>query len=953
MTTTDVHTFVSKFRIFSEDKQPNILSQHSTECKSGKWHIPKENYPELLETICNTLQKNPTKPLHFMEKPNEKFNMIKLDVDLRFNASEEEIKDNSNLQRRYNDEFIELLVTILKEKIESIIDIKDSFNIYVQEKKKPRITMENTIKDGIHILIPDLVCYNTALYYLRDLLLEDEQLIEMIKDIDAINKIEDVFDKRIIFPNAWYFYGCGKPEDYCDYYKITHIYRVMKKDSNNTLKKIGLSTKTLLENIRMFSNYKKEHNVEYLYDTEEINNKYGNGNNEYKQVYKKDKINMLRIFTLNQNNFRNNSTLTDPEINAFLNCLKKERADDYQDWRRIGLCLYNMSHKNYNIWNIWSQQSPKYNEDMCFSIWYTEFPKFSKYNMGLHKLKEMAKQDNLEEFKKIININKIKFFKKWLLEHVKETHIKTLSIDTLSKNIQNYIKDYANFTVACACPGPTVIWYKFDKHKWTQDKAANKIYMLMTENLKYELSGVMNELKDTITKSITKDDPQPINDPDESDYSFMNFVRDDRQTIQSIEAQATAELKLAQDKLCLQKCGNILEFLSSPQGKNKIIDDLTQKCYDEDFYTNLDENRNVIVCKNGVLDLETCTFRHGEPEDMMTISTKIEYPKNVESMEAQEILNNIQDWLDKILTDDQTQEYMLNTLSIKLSGNLFKELFIVCTGSGANGKSQFWKLISKTFGDYYRPFDNSLLNTPKKDPNSPSPAIACLKGCRLAVTTEPKGGKPFESDLVKELVSGDPLTGRHLNEEPITFIPQYRMFMQCNDIPRNETTDDGFWRKICVVPFSSKFVIKDEEMYKINNPDFPNHFKAVDQEHLYPEWAPYFLYMLFERYKVLKRRNFEFPTPEIVKTATKEYQDEASTYTQFYNERIEVAPGYKVDVNTLYTEFQLFVGKDFKTQKSVFTKQMERYIKKPKGIRKEYYGFRIRDTEGEEIENTS
>jgi putative DNA primase/helicase len=225
-----------------------------------------------------------------------------------------------------------------------------------------------------------------------------------------------------------------------------------------------------------------------------------------------------------------------------------------------------------------------------------------------------------------------------------------------------------------------------------------------------------------------------------------------------------------------------------------------------------------------------------------------------------------------------------------------------------------------------------------------------LKGARIAITTEPKGGKSFESDLVKELVSGDFLTGRHLNEEPITFIPQYRMFMQCNDIPRNESTDDGFWRKICVVPYPSKFVIKEEEMYKINNPNYPNHFKAVDQEHLYTEWAPYFLYMLFERYKVLKRNNFDFPTPEIVRTATKEYQDEASTYTQFYNERIEVSPGYKVDASTLYTEFQLFVGKDFKTQKSVFLKQMERYIKKPKGVRKEYYGFRIRDTEGEEIE---
>ena len=41
------------------------------------------------------------------------------------------------------------------------------------------------------------------------------------------------------------------------------------------------------------------------------------------------------------------------------------------------------------------------------------------------------------------------------------------------------------------------------------------------------------------------------------------------------------------------------------------------------------------------------------------------------------------------------------------------------------------------------------------------------------MTTEPKGGQPFESDKVKELISGDELVGRHLNKDLIRFIPQY------------------------------------------------------------------------------------------------------------------------------------------------------------------------------------
>jgi len=175
--------------------------------------------------------------------------------------------------------------------------------------------------------------------------------------------------------------------------------------------------------------------------------------------------------------------------------------------------------------------------------------------------------------------------------------------------------------------------------------------------------------------------------------------------------------------------------------------------------------------------------------------------------------------------------------------------------------------------------------------------------------------------------------------------------MQCNDIPRNESTDDGFWRKICVVKCLAKFVIKEEDMYKLNDPvKFPYHFKAENQEHLYTEWAPYFLYMLFERYKVLKSNNFKFNIPDEVNAAVKEYQEEASTYTQFFNDKIEEAPGCKVDATTLYNEFQLFVGRDFKTQKSIFIKQMERYIGKPKGRNKEFNGFKLHGTSGDPIE---
>ena len=49
--------------------------------------------------------------------------------------------------------------------------------------------------------------------------------------------------------------------------------------------------------------------------------------------------------------------------------------------------------------------------------------------------------------------------------------------------------------------------------------------------------------------------------------------------------------------------------------------------------------------------------------------------------------------------------------------------------------------------------------------------------------------------------------------------------MQCNDIPRNESTDDGFWRKMFIIPCPAKFISKEEDLYKLNDPvKFPFHF---------------------------------------------------------------------------------------------------------------------------------
>ena len=63
----------------------------------------------------------------------------------------------------------------------------------------------------------------------------------------------------------------------------------------------------------------------------------------------------------------------------------------------------------------------------------------------------------------------------------------------------------------------------------------------------------------------------------------------------------------------------------------------------------------------------------------------------------------------------------MNILACKLSGNIInlEEHFYICTGSGSNGKSQFFKLLNETFGNYYFPMNNKLMKIKIRNNTTP------------------------------------------------------------------------------------------------------------------------------------------------------------------------------------------------------------------------------------------
>ena len=147
----------------------------------------------------------------FLTEKHRDIAPILLDFDLRF--------DMDNNTRKYTIEHIKHIILSYIEELDQYVDITENIEIYVTEKTSPVLVEDkNYVKDGIHIVIANVVTRKSVQLLIRKNLLKTFENI--LKDIPYTNTIEDVYDECVISKNNWQMYGSKKPNS--EAYKVTH-----------------------------------------------------------------------------------------------------------------------------------------------------------------------------------------------------------------------------------------------------------------------------------------------------------------------------------------------------------------------------------------------------------------------------------------------------------------------------------------------------------------------------------------------------------------------------------------------------------------------------------------------------------------------------------------------------------------------------------------------------------
>jgi putative DNA primase/helicase len=137
-----------------------------------------------------------------------------------------------------------------------------------------------------------------------------------------------------------------------------------------------------------------------------------------------------------------------------------------------------------------------------------------------------------------------------------------------------------------------------------------------------------------------------------------------------------------------------------------------------------------------------------------------------------------------------------------LTGDTSEQTMFILFGSGANGKSTFLNTLMYLLGDYAIATPTETFMRKNGDQNTND--IARLRGTRFVTTTEAEQGRRLSEPLIKLITGNDRMTARFLYGEFFNFLPTFKIFMATNHKPVIKGTDHGIWRRIKLIPFTTR-----------------------------------------------------------------------------------------------------------------------------------------------------
>jgi P4 family phage/plasmid primase-like protien len=785
-----------------------------------------------------------------------------VDIDERYDS---ELKT-----RLHTDDHILDLIGLYIEKIKDmvvVVERKFEINVYVLEKDNINRTPKY-VKDGIHLVFGISLSHPCQII-LRNKVLEE--INDIFEDLPLINSYNELVDGGIAGGKTnWQVFGSKKPAH--EAYKLKKIFKITLSEENDIVfNDLPLPDEFTVEFIKQISaRNTTAPSYELTEETKEAvqhlkSKRKGKGKVKIK-VVGSTLTDMLSCM----NSFPNIKTLAECEAvmskiaelseytgdyniimaDKLAQILNSDYYVPYENWMKVGWTMKIISPLLFPSWLLFSSKSPDFDwvSNDCFQQWQDLVP---NGGLTMGSLKYWAKDCNYIDYTTIVQ-NSIDYYL-----------FKTLDGET-EYDVAKLVYAMYEGDFKC-CSIRNKIWYEYKKGRWSEIESGTTLRHALSSHVSKRYH---EKVKDTLE---SLDDSGPAADTDSDVVKNMR-------------------------SLCC-KLSKMALHLKKTAWKQNIMRECCEVFFDKYFMDLLDTNTELLCFNNGVLDIEARIFREGRPDDYLSLCTNTEYIQLDDSNpEHTRIKGEITLFMEQLFPIPAVKEYMWSHLASVLRGDNRNQTFNIYTGSGRNGKSKLVELMSLVLGDYKGSVPLALITQKRGSIGGVSPEIAQLKGLRYAVMQEPSKGAKLNEGIMKELTGGDPIQGRALFKDTVTFIPQFSLVVCTNHLFDITASDDGTWRRIRVIDLMSRFV---------DNPsEDPNDYEfQVDRDIdiKFKEWVPIFTSMLVNR--LFETNGLVKDCPEVM-AASQKYKAQQDYFTGFMKERIVKLEGGRIRKTDVLHEFQ-------------------------------------------------
>lgn len=305
---------------------------------------------------------------------------------------------------------------------------------------------------------------------------------------------------------------------------------------------------------------------------------------------------------------------------------------------------------------------------------------------------------------------------------------------------------------------------------------------------------------------------------------------------------------------------------------------------------NLENNTLEISAENGI------DFREHRREDFLTYVLPFGYDEEATCPQFDAFLQEVQ-------PDDESRQLLREYVGYVFTRHLKLEKLLLLYGSGANGKSVFFDILTALLGK--QNISHFSLANLNEEHNR-----AMIINSLLNYGSEIRG--KIDTDILKQMASGEPVQARLKYGQSFMAERYAKLAFNCNELPSTVEHNEAFFRRFMILPFD--VTISEEKRN-------PNLAKEIIAEEL-----PGVLNWVIEGLKKLLAQGKFSPCAKS-KSAVQQYRTESDSVALFLQE-CEAKPSIDdtVPQSTLYQDYRSFCMND--GYKSVarknFVKRLER-----------------------------